>query len=989
MISVGGALLCSVLIAPPVSGQSGVRTKVRKAVTVQTTHTSPFTSPSKRAMDRSVGLTSHHGPRGGGPVNDDCAGAISLTPGTPCSPITVDATGATQSLPAITCNAFTGTADDDVWFSFVATGPSHTIEVTGGTDYDAVAELLEGSCGSLVSIGCADDVFENGTEVIAATGLTIGNTYYIRVYDWYDVLPTDMTVSACVLGAGPPPPANDDCGSVSFSSLNVGGSVSFSGNNAGATATGDYAPGSVLDGEGPSVWHGFTTTECTDIVVDYCGTNPVFGNFWIILATSCPADDNLIISTGNADCGDGNLAITFLGVPAGTYYLPVLLDPANDAEGPYTIEVSATACATPPANDDCANAVLLTPSATCVPTAGTTLGATQSLPAITCNTFTSNVANDAWFSFVATAADHNVEVTGLGTYDPIVELFEGTCGAPVSLDCADATVAGEVETIAATGLTIGTTYWVRVYNWNGGGADQDFEICVYGGGGGGPVNDLCGSVTADPLSVGGSISFSGDNTGATIAGDYVPGSTLDADGMASVWHAFTTTECADVTLDYCGTNPAFGNVWVVLATSCPADDALVFAGGFNDTDCVDGNFTLFFPGLPAGTYYVPVMLDPGVAEGPYSISISAVACPPAPANDECDNAVMLTPGATCVPTAGSTLGATESLAAITCNTFTSNVANDVWYSFMATGTEHTVQVTGLGTYDAIVELFEGTCAGGLTSLDCADATVGGQVESIMAMGLTVGTTYYVRVYNWNGGGVDQDFEICVFDPAGPPANDDCANAITLPIELPADCPANAFTGNNSASVVTTDAPACDASAVGFQDVWFAFNSLGNTSVEIGLDWGTATDLFVEVLDACGGNSVFCDVANPAPYTVPVAPNTDYIIRAFSNNEFGTGGIFTICISGAISTGVEATLSNDGWAIFPNPNEGAFRFRSGDLDGTANVDVLDMAGRTVHSQRVTLQPGMDQVIEPSSLASGSYVLRITHAEGRRELPFQVR
>ena len=101
MISVGGALLCSVLIAPPVSGQSGVRTKVRKAVTVQTTHTSPFTSPSKRAMDRSVGLTSHHGPRGGGPVNDDCAGAISLTPGTPCSPITVDATGATQCLVGI------------------------------------------------------------------------------------------------------------------------------------------------------------------------------------------------------------------------------------------------------------------------------------------------------------------------------------------------------------------------------------------------------------------------------------------------------------------------------------------------------------------------------------------------------------------------------------------------------------------------------------------------------------------------------------------------------------------------------------------------------------------------------------------------------------------------------------------------------------------------------------------------------------------------
>ena len=986
---VGCALAMLIIATPDAQGQSTVRTKVRKAPEVNSTHAVPFSVPSKKDLLRSMDLMSHQGPRGTGPVNDDCAGAIALTPGTPCSPVTVDATGSTQSIPGITCNGFTGTADDDVWFSFVATGTSHTIEVTGGTDYDAVAELLEGSCGSLVSIDCADIVFENETEVIAATGLTIGSTYYIRAYDWYAGLPLDPTVSVCVLGAGPPPPANDDCSGISFDPLAVGGSLTFTGDNSGATAAGDYAPGSLLDGSGPSVWHGFTTTTCADITVDYCGTTPVFDNYWIILATSCPADDNLVFSAANNDCGDGNGLITYLNVPAGTYYLPVLFDPGNNAAGPYTIEVAATACATAPANDDCAGAVVLTPAATCVATLGTTLGATESLPAITCNGFTSSVANDVWYSFTATATDHDVQVTGLGTYDAIVELFEGTCGAPVSLDCADATVGGGVETIAATGLTIGTTYWVRVYNWNGGGLDQDFEICILGGGGGGPVNDLCGSVTPDALAVGATVTFTGDNTGATITGDYVPGSTLDGSGFASVWHAITTTECTDLLVEYCGTTPAFGNVWIVLATSCPADNDLVFQTSFNDTDCGDGNFTIEYLGVPAGTYYVPVLTEPGVAEGPYTIDISATACPAPPANDDCANAVVLTPATTCVPTAGTTAGATESLPAITCNNFTSSVANDVWYSFTATSTDHIVEVTGLGTYDAIVELFEGTCVGGLTSLDCADATVGGQVEAIAASGLTIGTTYFVRVYNWNGGGADQDFEICVYDPAGPPANDECVNAVTLNVELAADCPGNAVTGDNSGSTVTTDAPDCDASTAGFQDVWFTFNSLGNTSVDIALDWGTATDLFVEVLDACGGNSVFCDVTNPAPYTVPVMANTDYVVRAFSNNDFGVGGVFTICISGAISSGIDATLANDGWAVFPNPTEGAFRFRSGDLSGPATVEVMDMAGRLVHAQRVVLSEGQDQAVEASTLAPGSYVLRVTHQEGRRELPFQVR
>ena len=42
------------------------------------------------------------------------------------TPLTIDGTcdsgttvGATQSIPAISCNGFTGNADDDVWYSFL------------------------------------------------------------------------------------------------------------------------------------------------------------------------------------------------------------------------------------------------------------------------------------------------------------------------------------------------------------------------------------------------------------------------------------------------------------------------------------------------------------------------------------------------------------------------------------------------------------------------------------------------------------------------------------------------------------------------------------------------------------------------------------------------------------------------------------------------------------------------------------------------------
>lgn len=290
-------------------------------------------------------------------------------------------------------------------------------------------------------------------------------------------------------------PVNDECSTVADQPLASGGSISLSGDNTGATETNDFEAGSGLEGFGPVVWHKFTTSGCNDITVAYCGTASVFQNVAAFLARTCPATDAdyVLYSTGNfTDCADGNATIVFNGVPAGTYYLPVLADEAAPAVGPYSIEVSAQACPAAPGNDNCESAISLTADTWCNFSYHSGFGGTQSLPGISCNNFTGNANDDVWFSFVATAADMTVGVQGVDDgdgdnntgYDAVIEVLSGACPG-ANLTCADGTLGSEPEEAILTGLTVGSTYYVRVYDYYAGyWPDHSFGICVVAGGGG-------------------------------------------------------------------------------------------------------------------------------------------------------------------------------------------------------------------------------------------------------------------------------------------------------------------------------------------------------------------------------------------------------------------------------------------------------------------------------------------------------------------------
>jgi hypothetical protein len=91
-----------------------------------------------------------------------------------------------------------------------------------------------------------------------------------------------------------------------------------------------------------------------------------------------------------------------------------------------------------PTNDDCTTARVCT-SPTFTNNIGTDAAANEGLPIGACNDQTATGAqNSVWYTFTApTAGILNIKATDYGTYDMIMAVFTGACGALTELGCVD------------------------------------------------------------------------------------------------------------------------------------------------------------------------------------------------------------------------------------------------------------------------------------------------------------------------------------------------------------------------------------------------------------------------------------------------------------------------------------------------------------------------------------------------------------------------
>lgn len=347
----------------------------------------------------------------------------------------------------------------------------------------------------------------------------------------------------------------------------------------------------------------------------------------------------------------------------------------------------------------------------------------------------------------------------------------------------------------------------------------------------------------------------------------------------------------------------------------------------------------------------------------------------APENDECTGATPVTvnPDYSCAATtSGTLLGASESGYTTTCF---GTPDDDVWYSFVATATSHKISLLNVsGFTDMYHALFTGTTCGSLTLVDgtCSDGDVS------TPTGLTIGQTYYIQVYSYGTAAEVTTFDLCVGTPPAPPANDECSEAIVLPVGAVYTDYLTAGT-NYSATTSTQAAPTtCFGFAGG--DVWFTVQvpDSGNITLETG-DATTGESGVDTVITAYSGDctalvQVGCDDDSAATGSYSLLPLSNLIpgsilyVRVYEYNNDNQGNF-------ALSA-YDATLAN------PNFDTAAFSYYPNPVKNTLNlayknsisaVQVYNVLGQLVSDTNYNA----NQVkVDFTALARGAYMVKIT-------------
>ncbi|MCB9257286.1 MAG: hypothetical protein H6579_09160, partial [Chitinophagales bacterium] len=458
------------------------------------------------------------------PANDNCGAAITLAS---CS-------GAPQSLAGTTVNSTVdavysscgaggnNTTERGVWYTYV--GDDNEVTLTtcdgSGTGYDSRLTVYTGSCGSFTCVTANDDMspacgsgsFRSEVTFNAYTG----TTYYIFVHGYQAGTGLSAT-GAFILNwtCAPlclPIPSNDDCAGAT--SLTVSATCTpVSGNNTCASAPLSNPSCFSAFATLPDVWYSFTATSSSVFLNITNGTATSLG---YAVYDAC-GGTQLFCNTGVTSGADNSLT----GLTSGNTYLVQVLSAAASA-GTFDICVKPVL---PPANDDCSGAITLVHEAagSCTTTSSTLIASTASMAACA-----GSGVNDVWFKFVATSANATINVTA--SPDVVTQVFQGgNCGAlGTSIACSDP------ETVNLTGLSVGTTYFVRVNAWSTFTTLGSFNICVTTPPPA-PVNDNC----ANAIVVYSGYTVTGFSTANAVVGADITSCVFN--DTRDVWFSYTPT----------------------------------------------------------------------------------------------------------------------------------------------------------------------------------------------------------------------------------------------------------------------------------------------------------------------------------------------------------------------------------------------------------------------------------------------------------------
>ncbi len=655
--------------------------------------------------------------------------------------------------------------------------------------------------------------------------------------------------------------------------------------------------GTFSDGD---VW--FTVVvppNATSIVIDTRSgpaagpTQPAMANGALAAYTATGTCPNLTMTQiGCNDNNGGNLMpqLTLTAAPGTLIYIRMW--GVGGQVGTFGICVTANI---PPANDECTGAQSLTvnPDLLCgTVTPGTTNNATQSAttPTPTCGTV-NGWNDDVWYSFVATAVSHRVSllnVTGTSTA-MVINMYSGTCAALTSIGC----IAG--NTLDVGSLTIGNTYYVRVYtNVTTTTATANFNICI-GTPPPPPVNDEC--INATVLTVNPDYACGVVTAGTTVSATQsntlpTPTCTATNGWNDDVWYSFVATNTAH--------RVSFSNVagTTDMATSVYSGTC----GNLVQIACIDfpDPNIINLTGLTVGnTYYVRTQTWTATVGSTATFNICVGTPPPPPANDNCVNATNVTvnPNYLCGSvTPGTIVSATPTLIAPTPSCNAAGADDDVWFKFVATNPIHRINLTNVvGTTTAMTSvIYSGTCSD-LIEVNCNTTNL------YNVSGLTVGATYYLRVFTTTATPAQEvSFNVCIGTPPPPPSNDECTGAIALTVNPNQLCGTTTIGSTAGATQSTTlPTPTCSPLNGWDDDVWYSFVAVSNNhTVSLQNVNGTTTNMATSVYSGTCGNltQIACATADPNLINLStLTPGQTYYVRVQTELANGGDATFNICV----------------------------------------------------------------------------------------------
>ena len=375
-----------------------------------------------------------------------------------------------------------------------------------------------------------------------------------------------------------------------------------------------------------------------------------------------------------------------------------------------------------PANDNCNNAITLASNTSCNNVQYRLRNATQSMGAGGFGCAVAGNYYDVWFSFTAASTTSTITISNLQSNftNPRIQLIGGTCAVPVSIACG-------TTTVTSPALTIGTVYYVRVSNFGAAISSNDrFDICVTHPSA--PANDNCSGATtltstATPTCTGVAGTLYNANNSGTA------GICTGASPTYDVWYRFTATSTTHaVTVSGLGSSLTAATTYMeLLSGACGAQASIAC-----QTVAITGGRITSTTLTVGVTYYVRVYTITSPNTGTSANWSFSICLQNPPVNDLCASATVLTPGATCVTTAGTLDLAIPTVLAAPSGCSAVGTYYDVWYRFTAAALSQTITISGIGSGITAPTIRIYNACGG-APFGCASATI------LTQPGLVIGT----------------------------------------------------------------------------------------------------------------------------------------------------------------------------------------------------------------------------------------------------------